>query len=572
MSPSSADSAAHESHGTTADAQQEACKSPTGVRSSSGVTENPPPLSSNRPDAPSKTSSPSGGVLRNVLANWIGHLIAIVSGFIVPRLINDSLGDVRLGIWDFGWSIVAYMSLLTAGIASSTNRYTARYRASGDWGGLNRAASACLLIFLGTGALAVVITFVVISAMPFFLGPELQAHVAEARALLLLIGISAALQMPLSVPSGVITGCQRYDLVNLIEGGGRIALIVGVAIALFAGAGLWVLGAMLLVVEVASGLIKYVVARRVCPTLALAPSNATWPAIKEVTVFGWKLLLERASRILLYQTNAMMIMFWLGPATLAIYARSAAVALHAHKLLYHFGRVFTPVASEMQARGDEEGLAELLTTSGQRALFVSLPIVAALVLLGDSLLEVWMGPKFAVAWVLPVLAIGHLGAMMHSPAYYILLGMNRHGTVGLASLGLAVLGVVTSALLIKVADVGILGAAIGVAVGVSLLHFVVVPFAAARAVHLSLRRYFLEAVPKPAAACLPLIGGLVLMRNALTLSAPMTLLTGFVIGVPAVLIPYYAVLPPNLRRRLFGPLERVGAGMIRWTRRGQRRS
>lgn len=512
------------------------------------------PMDSDRDELTPKASN---RILRNVVANWVGHFVAIISGFILPRLINNNLGDVRLGLWDFGWSIVAYMSLLTAGITSSTNRYTARYRATNDWENLNRVVGACLLIFLITATMATMLTLGLVAIMHTLLSESLQVHLNEARVLLLLLGLTAAVQMPFSVPGGVITGSQRYDLVNLVEGSSHFVTIVGIAVALLSGAGLWVLGAIVLASETLSGVAKCFIARRVCPQLVLSPRRATWSAVKEVTVFGWKLFLERVSRIVLYQTNSLLIMFYLGPASLAVYSRSTALVLHAHKLLFHFGRVFTPVASGMQARGDERELADLFRTSGQRALLVSLPIVIVLVLIGDTVLEVWMGPGFAAMWVLPILAIGHLCAMMHTPAYCILLGVNHHGLVGVASLVLALVGVGVSAVLIVICDFGILGAAIGVAVSMTLLNLFVVPVIAVRYVNMSLWQYVRDTVSVPVLACLPLVGALLLIRWFVDATAPVMLLTAVAVGAPALLLPYYFVVPRSLRNRLLAPFKNV---------------
>ena len=49
---------------------------------------------------------------RNLVGRWLGQIVVIVTGFVIPRLIGDNLGPVSLGIWDFGWSTVNYFRLL----------------------------------------------------------------------------------------------------------------------------------------------------------------------------------------------------------------------------------------------------------------------------------------------------------------------------------------------------------------------------------------------------------------------------------------------------------------------------
>src|SRR4030088_142418 len=82
----------------------------------------------------------------NVLASWAGHFVFIVAGFIMPRQIDRHVGQVGLGVWDFGWTAVNYFSLAQIGVGVSVNRYVARYRAARDNEGLSRLISSVMLI------------------------------------------------------------------------------------------------------------------------------------------------------------------------------------------------------------------------------------------------------------------------------------------------------------------------------------------------------------------------------------------------------------------------------------------
>ena len=102
------------------------------------------------------------------------------------------------GIW--GWSFASYIGLLTAGIASATNRYTGRHRARGEWAALNRITGSCLLIFSTTALLGVAVAGVTAAMLPRLLPDMGPVGIREARWLIMLLGIVAALEMPVSVP------------------------------------------------------------------------------------------------------------------------------------------------------------------------------------------------------------------------------------------------------------------------------------------------------------------------------------------------------------------------------------
>ena len=82
---------------------------------------------------------------RNVAFAWGGYMVNVISGFLVPRLISDQLGQVTLGVWDFSWSFVSYFGLVQLGMGGSISRYVARYRAKNDVAGLNRSVSSIAL-------------------------------------------------------------------------------------------------------------------------------------------------------------------------------------------------------------------------------------------------------------------------------------------------------------------------------------------------------------------------------------------------------------------------------------------
>ncbi len=60
-------------------------------------------------------------LISNTLWGWGSYAVVLVIGFIMPRLIDRRLGQVELGIWDFSWSLISYLSYSSLGIGSSIN-------------------------------------------------------------------------------------------------------------------------------------------------------------------------------------------------------------------------------------------------------------------------------------------------------------------------------------------------------------------------------------------------------------------------------------------------------------------
>ncbi|MEM7279365.1 MAG: transporter, partial [Pseudomonadota bacterium] len=83
---------------------------------------------------------------KNVSASYLSHIVFIIFGFLLPRMISDRVGQAGLGLWDFSWAFVKYMNLSMIGIGSSVNRYVAQYRTAGDTLGLNKTISTVVAI------------------------------------------------------------------------------------------------------------------------------------------------------------------------------------------------------------------------------------------------------------------------------------------------------------------------------------------------------------------------------------------------------------------------------------------
>ena len=487
---------------------------------------------------------------RSVLANWIGHAVAIVCGFILPRFINDHVGQVRLGIWDLGWSTVAYLNLLTAGITSSVNRYIARYEAKGDWVQLNRTASACACIFACAGAIGVVVTVVLALVMPMMLPATFAGHVSEVQFVVLMLGLSCAISMPVAVYNGTITGNQRYDIVTVIEAGCLVAMLVCILVLLELGYGLSSMGIAVLVWGVVEGILKWRMAHRVCPALHLSARHVTRESLRDVTSFGAKTFVGGIGLTCLYQGNSLLVGFFLGPAAVAVLARSMVLVSHANKALVQFARVLTPLASSAQARGDAGELARVTLDGARFSLLLAIPVAAAMVVFAQPLMRVWMGAAYAGLPLLAILAATHFVSLSQVGSFHILMGLNRHGLPGIFLIGAAGLSLLATTLLLAVYHAGLVGVALSIGGSVVLANLVMVPLVA-RIIGLSLRKYLLGTVPMALLQATPFVMWIIASRFVFAAHDKLSLLIGLGGGAGVLLLSYWFwVLPQEMKVRI----------------------
>lgn len=458
----------------------------------------------------------------NVVASWAGHMVFVVAGFILPRFLDRHLGQEALGVWDFAWSLASYFGLAQIGIGSSVNRYVARYRAVGDVTGVNRAVSSVMLVQMASAGVAAVLGALTALMLPHVFGARLAGHVAECQWVVLLLGAGVAFQLLCNPFVGVITGCHRWDIHNGINAGAHLVSFAAMLIVLLGAGGLRGLAVASLFGVVTGEIVRVILGHRVCPELRIRLSEARWSQIVEMTVFGGKTMLNSVARLLLYQTNSMVIAAYLGPGALALYSRPRALVSHAQTLINKFGFVLSPMASSLQASNRPEEIRNLLLQSSRGAAFLALPMVLCLTILGDPILRVWMGPRYEQGLVLAILAIGHVTEMTRQPAVNILAGMNLHGRLALVNLFVGLVSVLLGLLVVGHLGWGLVGAALSVAIPLSLVNGLYVPVYACRRIGIPVLEYLIQANRSPLLCAVPfgmcLLGARLVFRESALLA------------------------------------------------------
>lgn len=499
------------------------------------------------PRGPAERTS---GFLPSVLANWAGEAVMVVSGFFLPRLIDQRMSRDELGIWDYGWSMRSYVALAGAGLGSGGGHYAARHRER--FPELTRTLGAMLALVIYGSVGALLLTLGLAYLTPHLINTESTALLSDARSLVLSTGLAACITMPTLVFGGIIVGSHRFDILNLIDALSDVFLIAGVLLCVLLGASLKVMGLCVLTRELLNGIAKYWWARQIAPDLRVRPRWTDWPMFHEIMGFSIKTTVEALSKLLQYQVGVLVVSIVIGPAGLALYSRPRALVLITTRFVMGFARVLVPAASALHDQRPAKALGEMLIRSTRYGLFLALPPALTMLVLGGAILRVWMGDRsYADNHVLPILVLGYLPLFAQQPTYHILLGLASHGLAGTASLIGSVVGAVMSILFVGVFHWGIDGAALATAIPVFLVNLCVLPYAGCRAARLPLLRYLRESLPTPLLSVVPFAAVLLAARVGLPDDAGSQLLVGLLAGAPFLGVVYwFTAVPAHLKKRL----------------------
>jgi O-antigen/teichoic acid export membrane protein len=385
--------------------------------------------------------------------------------------------------------------------------------------------------------------------LPRVFGARLGQHAADAQAVVMLLGASLALQLAFDVYHGVISGCHRWDLHNAINAGFYALIVAGMIVAVANGGGLASLALVNFVGVVFTELTRRAVARRVCPELRIRLRAASRGEMRRLLVFGAKSSVDGLAGQVLFQGNSILIASIIGPAALAVYSRSFALVRHVENLVNKFAHVLTPMASSLQAQGQQDKLRALLLDSGRIASCLTFPMVVGLTILGTPLLRLWMGPRYEHGLVLAILAIGSCLAISQRPAMTILIGMNLHGRMSFVNLALSAFGLGFSALAVGDWGWGLPGAALGLALARCVGRGLLIPAFACRRLGVPLSDYARGVALAPALYVLPFALVLGAIRALLAERPLAALLCAAAFGSLALLPVYwFRVLTEDQRR------------------------
>ncbi len=312
------------------------------------------------------------GHLRSMFANWTGEAVIVVSGFILPRLINQGMSQEALGIWDYGWSMRSYVALACGSLGSGAGHYVARYRSSEQWPELGRTLGAMLALVIYGSACAALLVLGLTYFTPWLVNTRSVAHIGDARSLVLSMGAASCLATVTLVFGGIIVGSGRFDVLNLIDGLCDVLVVAGVLTCVVFGLGLKVMGLCVLMRELLNGVAKYACAKHIFPQVHVRPRWTDRSTFREIFGFSAKTMVDVVSKVL-YQVGPLVISTVIGPAALALYSRPRALILITTRFVMGFARVLVPAASAFHGQQDHKGLAELLVRSSRYAMFLSLP-------------------------------------------------------------------------------------------------------------------------------------------------------------------------------------------------------
>ena len=448
-----------------------------------------------QPEQPLTTDDrPLVTIAKNVSSRWLALAVEAVLGLMMLPFNVTHLGSSAYGLWILTASVTVHFSVLNLGFGGALVKFVAQYRAHQRARAINEIASTLFFIFLGTGVLA----YVVAAVMAFNMGalfPLTPEQASTGRTVLLIIGVHVALNFPFSVYGGIVSGFQRYHVNSGIAIASAVLVAAVNVSVLKAGYGLVTLVALTTAVRVGFYLIYRANAIRIYPALQIRWSLVRRDRLREVTSFSvYALIIDWANK-LNYQCDTLVIGAFLGTAPIAAYAAASRIFLATQTLTNQLNGVLFPLIVDSDASQRRRRLREILLEGTRLSLAMVLPVAAALVTLGDSVIRAWVGPQLGAATpVLQILALAVAVRVGNGAGATLLKGAGGVRQLAWINLSAGIGNVVLS--IVFVLTYGLSGVAFATLLAVVATAAIVSPLACRR-VGLPLRTFVARAVVPP---------------------------------------------------------------------------
>jgi O-antigen/teichoic acid export membrane protein len=451
-------------------------------------------------------------IIKNVSSSWFALGLNILVGIFLSPFILHRLGDAAFGIWVLIFSVTGYYGIFDFGIRSSIIRYVSKYTATRDLEEVSGLINTAMFTYSCVGVASMLITVVgCLYIDRFFQIPT--GFQSTARWLLLIVGTSVALGFPLGVFGGMLEGLQKFYVLNwtniVFSSVLRVVLIV---LFLNRGYGLLTVALITVGLPVIGSVVRAVVALRSLPmkfSLKYVTRNAfrhmaNYSGVTFMIVIAWRLR---------FKTDALVIGTFLSSAAITYFYAGSRLVDYAGEVVSGLAQIFVPMSSQSDAAGNMDRLRKILVVGNRACAFTTFPITAAFVILGKSVIEVWVGKRYVEQGypVLLTLIIPYTLLLIQAASSRILFGMSKHGTLAVVTLVEGIANLVLSILLVR--PFGILGDAFGTAIPLMGTVLLFLPYHVCSRLGVRVSTFVREAYLLPALLTVPMVAALLLMQR-----------------------------------------------------------
>lgn len=443
-------------------------------------------------------------ILKNLVSEWVSKVITIASALIITPVLISYFGKYHYGLWETIGQGAGFLMLFDFGIANSIAIFIAKNSATGNLYENKKVYSTALAVFFFTAIFTLLITLAVLPYIPeIFKIPENYQQLSQL--LFGILSLNIIIAFPLRVGRGLLQAKDRYDIISLIQLIFNVLYLILVLLFFYRGIGdLILLAVITLSINILSEIILFIIALKYHEYLKFKLIYVTKKNFNELFSLGAGSLVQSLSAMLYTKGIILSVSIMLGLAVAPLFSIPSSILNKIGPFINRLGSTFMPIASRMKAKDENTKLRELNIYGVRYGLAISIPISVFLLFYGKRLLEIWLGgtelndfDSTNMASALSIMIIPFALGTPQIASRTIFRATEKHWFVANLMFISVSAGLITSIVLIKFTNLGILGAAIGWTFRYVIVDILVMPFAVCRYLQINIKYYFSQVYLTP---------------------------------------------------------------------------
>ena len=432
---------------------------------------------------------------RSIFSNWFGLVVMAVSTAVLTPVMIHHLGAVDYGVWILANSVLDYYGLLDIGMRAAMFRYVGVFRGSSAREEVDRTFSSALFIVFLTAICIFALTIGLSLYLPHVL--ELQGtSPTYLRWLLMLLGTSVGITIPMRMLATYISAHQRWDLFNAAGILATLVRTAAIVLVLETGFGLLAVAVITLVIAILSFAQHVFFVRLADPGVHVAFHLISMKRIKQLFGFSVKSLLVSVGDYLRFYSDSIVIASFLSISLVTPFNVATRLIECFKSVVIAAGGPVLGTMTELDGSRRHVEQTQLLLRSTR--LLALLSILGGVLLLvdGRTLLRLWIGPDISSAYpILAVLAAGYIVNLALHPLLLVVIAKGRHGGLGAWTVAEGVVNIGLSVLWGRL--YGLMGIALGTVIPMLFIKLFVQPYYALKCVGLSANLFARKALVRP---------------------------------------------------------------------------
>lgn len=342
----------------------------------------------------------------------------------MPLLVGN-LGDYWYGIWTIIASFTGIYYVFNFGLTDAISRYIAKYNSQQESEKCNYVISTSFAIFLLYALILVCFTFVLMHFSSYFI--EENNNQETIKYLILITGLSIAIELPFHAFAGIPEAHMRFDLLAL----NRIFFLVLVSVlhyfVITNGGNLIDIVNISFCVNRINNILFYCLGKYLFRNLRVDLKYIRIEYIRKLVSYSvWSFLISIFKEIDL-KTYPLIISYIISPVAVTHYFIGDRLVDYTNRFINQATNILKPIFTEYHANNRYYDIRKMLLFMIRINIIIAFYVYGGLFIFSESFISNWMGDEYLDAYnIIKVRSIGMLYVFCINPCANVLYAINKH--------------------------------------------------------------------------------------------------------------------------------------------------